>query len=316
MAVAAAILGTAILSLCFVRYSPVTSWKAISREQLAEKGRQVSAHFGLNASDWPFYEVATVFKPLARYESDHKLDVSPLSVRVTFVAKDKQAAEVGFDSGGRLNYWRPPGNYRPAQKFDSDMDAATAVFQFMAGFDAASYKSPVRTMGDEAHEENYTWKRTPSQNPEIRESIEVLVRDGVIRRAESKQLICSGPDDDSDEDYTRPYWDILEGVFGLICTVGVVAVLNIYLLWLVRRAISHAFPFRVAAAAFVVLIAGLIFGSAWERMKSVNLNEGLPVIGSVFLAGMALCFVAVGRGISENARPKWMSLEQLCWLAR
>ena len=47
----------------------------------------------------------------------------------------------------------------------------------------------------------------------------------------------------------------------------------------------------------------------------MNSPEDLPIVGVLFLAMAVVCFVAVGRGISEMARPKWMSLEQLCGLA-
>lgn len=315
IAAGAALVGTAVLAVWFGSKWPVTGWQVVSRQELAAKGREVTKHFGLNTDDWAAYEVAKVSKSLVEYRSEHALDESPLSVRVTYVAKKgKQAAEVGFDSGGRWNYWRPPRNFKGGQKLDSDAQAANAVFEYMAGTEKASYKNAVRSMGDEAHEQDYVWKKTPIAHSGVRESIEVACQDGVIRRVERKSYISS-LDEDSSDDYGHKYWEVIAGLLGIIGALGVVVIISIYILWLARGAISHQFSIRIGLAALLIMLASLIWGVAWERMRSVNLDENLPVFGSVVLAAIIGCFVAVGRGISEAARPKWMSLEQLCLLA-
>ena len=97
----AAVAGIVILAVWFGAYGPTNYWGVLSRTQLAEKGRNVTRHFGLNTSDWKVYEVARVYKELAHYGSEHPLNVSPLSVRVTYVAREGgQKAEIGFDSRG------------------------------------------------------------------------------------------------------------------------------------------------------------------------------------------------------------------------
>ena len=315
VAAAAAVVGTAALAFWFGPCWPVSHWTVLTREQMAEKGHQVTAHYGLSTRDWKLYEVARVSKGLAHYTSFAPLGTSPLSVRITFVKRQGgQAAEVGFDSAGMLTYWRPPIHYKPEKKYDSDEAAATDAFQYIAGSEAGNYRKPIRTMGDEDHEQDYEWKLIPAANSQVRGTIKVAVVDGLVRSVERKTHLASD-DEDSESQYGQQYWDFLAAIFGLTCVGASVVILSIYVLWLVRKAISHNFPIRMAVAVLAALSLRMMAGSLWERWRSVNLHEGLPFVGIVLLAAAIMCLTAVGRGISENARPKWMSMEQLCRLA-
>ena len=147
--------------------------------------------------------------------------------------------------------------------------------------------------------------RAPAHS-EIRESIKVVSKDSVVQTAERKIALASNEDDDSDQDTgeTESYWNFVAGIYGLLCTITVVIALGIYILWLFKKAVGHKFPLRFGGAALLLLLvtAG---GSPPHD------NSGNAVFAAIFIA----CFAAVGRAISTFARPKWMSLEQLCLLA-
>ncbi len=309
---AGALVGAAILAAWFGEYWPATGWTVLPRAQLVAKGRQLAAQFGLNVSDWKPYAIASVRKSLRRYGNG----VSPLSLRVTYVAKQGgRAAEVGFDSAGVPDYWRAPHGFKPPGQRLSEASAATAAFQIMAAAQAASYQGPVRSMGDDVEEEDYLWKKPTPAHTDLRNEIKVVTRDSVVTSVERKVYLSTGDEEDSQAGDTQDYWDVLGGIFGLMCTVGFIAILSIYVLWLARKAVSHQFPMRVAGAALFVMSVAMLWGAAWENMHSLSPHESLPVVNILFIALVLLGFVAVARGISANARPKWMTLEQLCLLA-
>jgi hypothetical protein len=167
----------------FGTYWLVSAWTVVPQPELVKKGRQVTEHFGLNTKGWKAYEVAHVTSSLSHSKEAQGRGVSPLTLRVTYVAgAGGKAAEVGFDSTGKLIYWRAPSGYKSPQTYDSDELAATAVFQYMAGAEAGSYKSPRRTMGDEAHEEDYEWVRQTRPGSELKEWIKVTTKDSVVSR--------------------------------------------------------------------------------------------------------------------------------------
>jgi serine phosphatase RsbU (regulator of sigma subunit) len=298
----------------FGTYWLVSAWTVVPQPELVKKGRQVTEHFGLNTKGWKAYEVAHVTSSLSHSKEAQGRGVSPLTLRVTYVAgAGGKAAEVGFDSTGKLIYWRAPSGYKSPQTYDSDELAATAVFQYMAGAEAGSYKSPRRTMGDEAHEEDYEWVRQTRPGSELKEWIKVTTKDSVVSRVERRTYLVNDDEDSDSGDHA--YWDVLGGIFGLVCTLGMIVIFCIYVLWLVRKAMNHVFPLRLALAALALMILATYAGSEWEKLRSVNLHHDSPVVGEFFMAAVLVGMVAVGRGISAGARPKWMSLEQFCRLA-
>jgi serine phosphatase RsbU (regulator of sigma subunit) len=297
-----------MLAVWFGRCWPGTNWTVVPRSELIEKGRHVAAHFGLDVSGWKAFPVASVSKSLAHYGHG----VPALSVRITYLNLRGQVAEVGFDSSGSVNYWRPPNNFKGGQKFDSDAAAADSAFQFLAGKEAKNYRTPTRFAGDEAHEEDYEFRQALETNSSLREQIKVSTKDSAVERAERKVNLGASDEDDDDE---QGFAGVISALFAVIFFAGSVAVIGIYILWLVRKALDRKFQLRMAVAAFLIMIAGLLGGAGWDRMGSVNLAKDSPVIPQIFSALAVLCVVAVARGISETARPKWMSLEQLCFLA-
>ena len=276
------------------------------------QGRQFTKLFGLDVSGWKAYVVPSISRSLVRYGKN----VSPLSVRVTYVSKqDSQTAEVGFDSSGRPLYWGPPdGGKPPADASSSEERMANAAFRNLAGAEAAAYESPIRSMGDDVHEETYTWRKPAPPGTGLRDRIRVSTRNGRVTSASRKIYLASTKDDDSESDDDGSQI-LLGGIFEALSTVGFLAIVTIYFLWLARKAISHRFPLRVAGAALLLILLAMWFGSDWQKSHSASQHESLPIVAALFQALVILCFVAVGRGISASARPKWMSLEQLCRLA-
>ncbi len=310
IAVAASFLGAAILIAWFPKYWPMTRWTVLPRVQLLTRGRDVSTHFGLNTNGWKESAVASVSKSLAHYAQIHPDDsdarrMSPLSLRIRFAEKQSgQVAEVGFDSAGLLVYWRAPEHFKPSETFASDQEAAAGVFRFMAGPQVSAFTGPVHSMGEESQTEEYAWKTTPAPRTEVKESIKVVTKNAAVESAERKAYLYSDDEGDSDNPDRQNYWNFLAGTFGLLCTAGTVAIVGIYVLWITRREVNHRFPIRISVAGALLMFSSLLTSS----------NSG-RFFGALFTAAAMLCFVAVGRGISPTARPKWMSLEQLCLLA-
>ena len=303
VAVAAALTGTTMLASWFGKCWPATPWTVVPRVQLVAKGRQFEKQFGLNVNDWTPYEVPMVAKLLTH----HANGVSGLSLRITFVPRHGgQAAEVGFNSAGFPIYWRAPNGYAPKYQSGSAKSAADAGFRSMAGAEAADYTGPIRSMGDDIREDEYVWEKPRLPHSDLRDEIKVVTKGSALESVERKVHIAG------DEE---GYWDVLGGIFGLLCTVGYIAILCIYLLWLARRAISHKFPIRVAMTTLLLLSTAVVAGIDWERRHSLSQHEGLPIFRLLFASATIFCFVAVARGISASARPKWISLEELCLLA-
>jgi len=295
----AALAGVGILILLFARYWPASHWTVVPRAQLLEKGRQAAAHFGVDVGGWKTYAVPTVLKQGA----------APLSLRITYVAREgDRAAETGFDSSGALNYWRAPDDQK-GPKFASNEAAAQAAFQYMAGAEAARYQSPRRSAGDEAGQEEYEFRTAGSA---FRERIKVTAKDAAVERVERKTYASLSDEDDDDNE---GYWGLFAALSGVIQTAGFVIVLAVFILWVARKTISRRFQLRMAAAAFVIMMAALLFGSGWDKLHSVHLEHDTVGVTQFFTALTILLYVAVGRGISAQGRPKWMALEQLCLLA-
>ncbi len=299
---AAALVGVALLILLFGKYWPPSHWTVVPRSELLVKGRQTAQHFGLNVNNWKTYAVANVSKD------------SLLSLRITYVArKGESAAEAGFDSTGALIYWRAPDDFKPSQAAASNEAAAQSAFQFMAGSQAAAYQTPRRSAGDEAEEDEYEFRKNPAPGTPLRERIKVKVKSGVVERVEHK--LYHSLSDDEDDDQQEGYWGVLAALSFTFNAIGFVIVLSIFILWATRRALNRRFQLRIAAAAFLIMLAALFFGSGWDKFHSVNLEHDSPGVPQFFAALTILLLVAVGRGISPVARPKWFSLEQLCLLA-
>ena len=311
LGLAAALLGTAILAAWFGNYWPASPWQVLPASQLIRNGRQFAKQFGLNVADWKPYLVPTVSKSLENVGKG----VSPLSLRITYVSpQGSRSAEVGFTSSGLPIYWRSPDVNQSAKKSgDSDSLAAKTAFQIMAGAEAGSYKDASHFMGDDVDAENYFWKK-PSPHFGLKDTITVSTRNSAVTSVERKLHFSSGSDD-AEADDNPGYWDILGGTFGVVCTLGFIVILSIYVLWLARRAVSHQFPLRVAGAALLLMALGMLLGSDWQKRHSLSQHQDLPVVSVLFLTAMLMVIVAVGRGISTTARPKWMTLEQLVLLA-
>jgi hypothetical protein len=256
--------------------------------------------------------VASLSKSLARYVEEHPNDasartVSPLTVRITFVdPKKDQTSKVGLDSAGVPVYWKPFDDFKPAPKYASEDEAARAAFAFLAGAQASSFSGPVKSMGEEATQEEYVWKKPPPPRSDLRERLTVLTQNGGVARAEHKLYVSSeGDEDDSDSGDRERYWNVLSGVFWTLSIPGLITIFGIYFLWSVRKTLSHRFQGRMA------ILAALIIGLA----QLAGANAKGSDWGELWAALEILCLVGVGRGISNAARSKWLSLEQLCRLA-
>ncbi len=297
------------MELWFQADWPPASWRVLPRAQLLEKANQAALHFGVNTTGWEPVPSSKVSKSLARYARQHPQDssahsVSPLSLRIKL--RDKRAhqrAEVGFDSAGHAIYWHAPEDFKPKQTFPSQEAAATDAFRFLAGTDAATYGTPIRSAGDESNEEEYLWKKPPPAHSEVRDRIKVVVKDSVVQSADHRVLVTYDDDDDSDSGGDENYWNVLEPIFVLISTAASVAIFAIYILWLARKSVSHQFPLRMGGLAFVLVAA------------AANSRQNTDAAKIVFITVIVIAFAAVGRGISLPARPKWVSLEQMLFLA-
>ena len=304
-----------MLAAWFSEYWPGTKWTTLPPAQLIAKARHLSASLGLDVNGWTPHLVASVSKPMA---VPNTAGVSPISVRIAFVPKNRRpAAEVGFDSAGLPTYWRAPDHDGSAAKSRvPEKASASAAFQSLAGPQAASYKGPVRSTGEDDNEKDYVWKKPSPAPSKVTDSIKVVTQHSLVKSVERTTNDASSSGDDDDDDSGAPgYWSALGGFFGLLCTVGLLAILSIYVLWLFRKAVNHVFPRRVAIAALILMAVVMLFGADWQQARLVSHHQDLPIFSSLFTAALILCFVAVSRGISANARPKWMSLEQLCRLA-
>ena len=303
----AGLVGAGLLLALFGKYWPATSWTVLPRAELVAKAKLVSAHFGLDASDWKASTSPSIYQSLAHYQQANPNDanaraVSPLSLRIK-LSKNGKTAEVGFDSAGLPVYWRAPEEFKGQQKFPSDDAAADAAFRCMAGPQAANFEARERSMGDEDREEDYTWNMPAPPHSDVRQRIKVVTQKAVVQTAERKAYAGSG-DEDSDTGDDAGYWDVFSGIYGLLCSGGAVIIIGIYVLWLVRRTVNHKFPIRMAGVCLAIMIARVV--GDWDFGT---------LFTAFFTGAMFVCLTAVGRGISVTARPKWMSLEQTCLLA-
>ena len=311
VALAAGFTGTLMLAVWFGPYWPATPWTVLPREQILAKGRAVAQSFGLDVSGWKPYLVTDVSKSLVRYGKG----VTPLTARITFISKDGKTAEVGLNSSGLPMYWGAPDIKTPQGVSGSEDAAANSAFRIMAGAEAKAYKDQSRSMGDNVQEEAYVWRKPPLPNSSLRDRIKVITRHARVVSVERRVHLASLKDEDSEAGEDPAYWSVLEAIFGILGTVGFIAILSIYVLWLARKSINHQFPVRVAVAALLLMTVSMFFGADWDHTHSVEHHEDLPIAPVIFVAAVILGFVAVSRGISLTTRSKWMSLEQLCRLA-
>ena len=298
-----------MLGVWFPKYWPAAGWKVLPRAELVKIAHAVAQDFGFR-SNAKATITTSVSKPLARYAEEHPADasarmVSPLTVEIKLGGKD-EGARVDLDSGGLPVSWKAPSDFKPAKKYPSEDEAAQAAFAFLAGAQTASFSGPVKSMGDEATEEQYVWKKALAPHSDVRQRITVVTKNGGVEKAERKTYVFSESDDDSDSDDTRGYWGVLSGIFWTLCLPGVIALFSIYLLWFLRKAINHRFAGRMAIAAAAIISIALMTGA------NASQDSGW---GELWAALEILVLVGVGRGISTAARPKWRSLEQLCGLA-
>jgi hypothetical protein len=310
---AAGLLAILLLAVSFNSYWPATHWTVLPKAEIIQKGRQAAGSLGVDVTNWQSTSVVILSKPLTYFYVEHPREaqnehISPLSLRITYhPAKGGESAEVGVNSAGEVTYWKPPHWFKGKVSFDSDDLAAKSGLDFIAGKAASSYKSSGRRMGDEAHEEIYIWKRTPSANSDLRQTITIETKDAVVESLEAKTSLFS-VDEDSDTGDKAEYWDVLTGIFQLICVIGTLVFMAIYILWLARKVISHNFPIRVAAVFWMILMAAGL-------MRSHGTAKDVNFAGAFFSALLLYCLVAVARCISQHGRPKWISLEQILQLA-
>ncbi len=303
--------GALVLAAWFGRYWPGTPWTVLPGEQLITKGRQFAKLFGRDVDGWEPYTVATVSNSLA-----HNRIRSPLALRITFAPRGGPSAEVGFDSSGRPVYWRAPVSEKSARRAPSiEADAARAAFQIMAGPEAGAYKDAGHFMGRDVDDEDYSWRKQSPAHSDLRDTITVATKGSAVTRVERKVYLASDQDDDLAAVDSSGYWDIFGGVFGVLSVAGCIVVISIYALWLARKAINHQFPLRLAGVALAIMLLVMRFGADWQKSHSLSKHQDLLVVSTLFVAAILLAAVAVGRGISQVARPRWMSLEQLCLLA-
>ena len=291
---AAGCVGLAILAAWFSKYWPASSWQVLPRTELIARARAVSEHFGVNPGNSKPSLVVSLSKPLANAGVS---TISPLSVRLSW-----PNAEVGLDSAGIPLYWKASDEAKPPKTDPSE------VFAFLAGDQASSFSGPAKSMGDEASEDQYVWKKTPPPHSDVRERITVSTKDGAIQKAERKVYLFSEDEDDDDSDSVgkQAYWGVFSAIFWTCFTAAIVTIFSMYLLWSMRKALSHRFQGRMAIAAAVIIAAALLAGA--------NADKGSDW-AELWAALEVLCVVGVGRAISTSARPKWFSLEQLCRLA-
>jgi len=268
----------------------------LPKAELLAKADKIAQHFGLNnGSGWK--QKATT-------------GTSPLGLRVTYSNRDDEAV-VGLDATGQPLFWHAPKEFKPTRKFATSEAAANDAFQFLAPGQAAAYRPPVHSAGDESNEEAYEWRKPAALHSDVRDRIKIVARDGVIQRAEHRVGSTSEDDDESDGREREGYWEALDVSFALLCITGALIILGIYLMWLTRKSVSHQFPLRLAGVALVLMAV-----CATSQVESIYKEpDSNPIMAALFIAVMVLGIATVGRGISSEARAKWMSLEQLCFLA-
>jgi serine phosphatase RsbU (regulator of sigma subunit) len=307
LSLVACVLGLSILGFGFPKYWPANKWTLLPSDELIQQGRHVAEHFGLNVDGWDAYVVPTVSKSLTHYG----MGGSPVSVRITYVkGKDEEAVEVGFDSAGSLNYWRAPAKFK-GQRSESDEAAAQAVFQFVAGAQAASYTSPRHSSGDDEGEEEFEFRKTPGMTSDLRERIKVTTKNTSVERVERKVYLAS----DDDDEEAGGIWPVLGALSGFVYVSSFVVIIGIFILWLARKATNRRFPLRIAIAAFVLEMMVAVSGLQSQKAHSIHTEQHSSGGTELFSALGVMVIVAVGRGISLKTRPKWISLEQLCRLA-
>ncbi len=308
-AFAAGVLGIVILALWFNTYWPASSWTVLPRDQVTAKAREVARHFRLDPSKAEVTITGAVAKPLAYYAQQHPADpsartISPLTARVIFEQKNGNAV-VGLDSTGLPILWEAPKDFKSTGPALSEGEAAQRAFAYLSGTSAGLFSVNSKSMGDDPDLEAYVWKKPAAEHSAAREQIKVTTKGSSVPKAERTLSISYRDDNEADEETGDPhgYWGVFSAIFWTVCTGTIVAAVAIYILWLVRRALSHWFPLIVAAVAAVV-------------MAVAKTEEGdVPLLSILFTALLLMCLVAVGRSLSAVTRPKWMTMEQLCFLA-
>lgn len=167
-------------------------------------------------------------------------------------------------------------------------------------------------MGDDPKDEEYVWKRTPLAQSQVREKITILAEGAAILKAQRTVSIASSEDMDTETGDDHAYWDLFAVIFWTFSVAGNVTLVAIMILWLVRRSLRPRFALKVAGAAVAVMAVSLLAGANAEKLHDDDGDWGGPVF---FTTLAVFCFASVGRLISAQARPKWMSLEQLGGLA-
>lgn len=289
----------------------MSPWPVASRARLIVQGQQLAKRFGISVAGCETYTVAIVPKSLARSFQGR----SPLSLRISFIAKQGgQSAEVGFDSAGAPTFWHVPDSDKAGTPpRTSAADTAQSAFRTIAGPEAGTYKDAGHFMGRHVEDEDYLWRKSLPAQSDVKDTITVSMKNSVLSTVERK--ISRGSNKDDDDSDSPGYWDILSGIFGIASTVALVAIISVYVLWLARRAVSHQFALRLAGVTLLLVVTAMLDGVDWQKAHSLSQHQSLPFFSALFEAALVMVFVAVGRGISSSARPKWMSLEQLCRLA-
>lgn len=316
-AIVACCVGILLLAFCFGRNWVPTRWTVQTRPQLVQEGRKVASRFGVNAGGWKASASPNIDKPLAYFAQQHSSDaaahsVSPLSLRITYSGTGAGAqAEVWLDSSGRLLRWRAPAGRLQQPAPGSQSDVAEQAFQLLAGNRAPAYGNVIRTSGDELHQEQYTWKTAAGSGSILREHITIVMEGSSVRSAERTVAFSSEENEkDADAGDNQGYWNALDLIYGLACFTAVIAAIWIFMVWRIRRAFNSKFPFRIAAAALLAMIL-IVVASLVTDAETVAQS----IVAVLFSSAFLFCLVAVARGVSAEARPKWFSLEQLARLA-
>ncbi len=274
------------------------------------KAREVAQHFGFDTNHADVKLTASVAKGQAIYAREHPQDlnarvISPLSERIEFKSPGGKEAQVGVDSTGLPTLWRPPDHGKSTRKAGSEREQAQAAFAYLAGSEAANFSETTRSMGDEASEEDYEWKKPPAAHSDVRDRIKVTAKNSAVEKAERTISISSGQDIDDETGSLQGYWPFFAVSFWVLCTAGLVGVFALYVLWLTHRSLNHKFPIMIAVAAFVVM--------GVQVLSHADVSDDAHSFwGALVTALVLMCIVAAGRGIAGQAKDKWMSLEQLC----
>ena len=323
--VAAAAVGLTILAIWFGKLWPAANWNLRSRAELIQQAHRVSSHFGLDTSGWTPLLTTEISKSLVNYKREHPNDayartVSPLSVKVLFVHKvDGKKAEVGLDSSGAPLLWSPPKDFAGLKRYSTSEAAAKDAFQFMAGANLGGFRprsAPERQ--DDNQTDRYTWTRETATYSDLRPVIQVDSKNGSIWRAEL-HFPSSSDDDEAGASGDRRFWDFLSGVFGFLGFGGMIVILALCVQWMVRRTVSYRFPLLLSGVNLLLLLAAFVLGnggeSAWSKFQATEDFPADVPLGALIAAVLTACVIAAGRGLSETARGKWISLEELCRLS-